>query len=102
MARYRPIMPVTLCVLLTAVPGNEQLLVEYEDDVLELLPAHGARLLSRVRSLDPSEAPFEVQIIEFPSEAALEQYLQDPARVARIGARDRAIASTEVRRVEVV
>jgi uncharacterized protein (DUF1330 family) len=95
-------MAVTLCVLLTAVPGHEHLLVEYEDQVLDLFAGHGARVLQRVRSLDVAQAPYEVQIIEFPSEAALEQYLQDPARAALIDLRDQAIASTEILRVAVV
>jgi uncharacterized protein (DUF1330 family) len=95
-------MTVTLCVLLTAVPGREQALVEYEDQVLELFAAHGARLLQRVRSLDPSEAPYEVQILEFPSEDALDAYMQDPARAALADQRDQAIATTQVLRVDVV
>jgi uncharacterized protein (DUF1330 family) len=93
-------MTVTLCVLLTAVPGKEQMLVEYEDRVLERFGAHGARLLQRVRSLDPAATPYEVQIIEFPSEDALEAYMQDPAREALADQRDRAIAATQVLRVE--
>ena len=44
--------PVTLCVMLTAQPGAAALLVEYEDQVLDLLPAHGGRLIQRVRTLD--------------------------------------------------
>jgi uncharacterized protein (DUF1330 family) len=95
-------MPVTLCVLLTAAPGNDQLLVDYEDQVLGLLAAHGARLLQRVRTIDPHDTPNEVHVIEFPSEAALQQYMDDPARLALTELRDEAIAGTEVLRVEVV
>jgi uncharacterized protein (DUF1330 family) len=95
-------MTVTLCVLLTPVPGQEQTLVEYEDRVLERLAAHGARLLRRVRALDPTESPYEVQIIDFPSEDALEAFMQDPARVALAGQREQAIAVTQVLRVEAV
>jgi uncharacterized protein (DUF1330 family) len=95
-------MTVTLCVLLTAAPGNDRLLVEYEDEVLGLLAAHGARLLQRVRTLDPHDTPNEVHVIEFPTETALQQYMDDPARLALTERRDRAIATTEVLRVEVV
>jgi uncharacterized protein (DUF1330 family) len=95
-------MPVTLCVLLTAAPGNIARLVEYEDQVLELLGVHGAKLLSRVRTIDSHDAPQEVQVIEFPSEAVLQQYMDDPARLALADLRDQAIANTEVLRVEVV
>ena len=95
-------MAVTLCVLLTAVPGHERDLVEYEDQVLELLAAHGANLVTRVRTVDPHDAPHEVHVIEFPSEASLQRYMDDPARLALSELRDRAIASTEVLRVDVV
>ena len=95
-------MTVTLCVLLTAVPGKEPMLVEYEDRVLERFTVHGARVLQRVRAQDPTTAPYEVQVIEFPSEAALEAYLRDPVREALAAQRDQAIASTQVLRVDVV
>jgi uncharacterized protein (DUF1330 family) len=95
-------MPVTLFVQLWAVPGNEHLLVEYEDQVLERLPAHGARVLQRVRATDAPNGPFEAHILEFPSEGALDGYMADPERVALSELRDRAIARTEVLRVDVV
>jgi uncharacterized protein (DUF1330 family) len=94
--------PVTLCVTLTAKPDSAALLVEYEDQVLDLLPAHGARLVQRVRALDATSDPLEIQVVEFPSEEALEHYLQDPARVALSDLRDRAIAKTGLLRVTVV
>lgn len=95
-------MPVMLLVQLWAVPGNEHLLVDYEDQVLLRLAAHGARLLQRVRSKDAPNGPFEAHILEFPSEVALEQYMADPERVALSELRDRAIARTEVLRVDSV
>lgn len=95
-------MSLTLCVLLTATPGNAALLAEYEDRVLELLLAHGARVLQRVRAIDPRSQPLEVHVLEFPSEEALEDYMQDPDRVALSELRDRAIAHTDLLRVEVV
>ena len=49
------LMSLTLCVQLWAVPGNEDLLVAYEDEVLELLADHGARLLQRVRRVDQGD-----------------------------------------------
>jgi uncharacterized protein (DUF1330 family) len=95
-------MAVTLCVFLTAVSGHERDLVEYEDQVLGLLSAHGANLVTRVRTVDPHDAPHEVHVIEFPSEAALQQYMDDPARLALSDLRDQAIASTEVLRVDLI
>jgi hypothetical protein len=55
---------VTIGVMLWAVPGLEDLLVGYENNVLALLDQHGTRLLTRVRA--PADAPNEVQILEFP------------------------------------
>ena len=93
-------MPVVLCVLLWAAPGQQQALVEYEDRVLRLLTAHRARVLSRIRAVEGQ--PDEVQLLEFPSEDALTAFMEDPTRVALAGLRDRAVARTEVLRVELV
>jgi uncharacterized protein (DUF1330 family) len=95
-------MSVTLLVQLWAVPGNEQLLVEYEDQVLQLLAPHGARVLQRVRAADADDGPLEVHILEFPAEGALDTYMADPERLALADLRERAIARTELVRVEVV
>jgi hypothetical protein len=86
-----------LCVMLWATPGEEQSLVEYEDRVLALLPAHEGELLSRVRALDGE--PFEVQLLRFASEQALASYTDDPLRAELSELRDRVIARTEVLRV---
>lgn len=93
-------MPLTICVMLWAAPGQEQLVAEYEDQVLERLAAYGARVLIRVRSQDAD--PTEVQVLEFPSEAQLDGFLEDPGRLALAGLREQAIARTEIRRVEVL
>jgi uncharacterized protein (DUF1330 family) len=93
-------MPLTLCVMLWPVPGNENVLIDYEDQVLNLLGAHDGRLTSRVRSIDESDGPFEVHTIEFASEAALDSYMADPTRLALSAQRDRAIARTQLLRVD--
>lgn len=97
-------MPITLCVLLWPTEGNADLLSEYEDDVLALVPVHGGRVLSRVRALPGQDAtlPTEVQVIEMPDDDALTAYLADPARVALAEVRDRAVARTDVLRVAAV
>ena len=95
-------MPVTLLVQLWAAPGNEHLLVDYEDQVLRRLAAHGARVVQRVRTRDAPNGPFEAHILEFPSDAALDAYMADPERVGLSKLRDRAIARTDVLRVDVV
>lgn len=88
-----------LTALLWAVPGEEELLVSYEDAVLALIPAHGGRVVERVRRTDDGDGPFEVQVIEFPDEEAVAAYMVDPARVARAADHARAIARTQVIRV---
>ena len=94
-------MPVTLCVLLSAAPGREQMLVEYEDQVLQRVTVYGGRVLQRVRAIEPV-SPFEVHVLEFPTEDALMGYMADPERVALAPLRDEAIVNTDVIRVEVV
>ena len=95
-------MTVTLLVQLWAVAGREQLLVDYEDQVLERLPAHGARVVQRVRAVDAASGPFEAHVLEFPSDDALDAYMADPERVALGEMRENAIARTELTRVTVV
>ena len=95
-------MPVTLCVLLWARAGAEPGLIEYEDAVLQLVPVHGGRLRERVRTDGADGAPLEIHVLEFPSEDALDAYMQDPQRLAMADARDRSIERTEVHRVDVV
>jgi uncharacterized protein (DUF1330 family) len=93
---------VTLCVLLWARTEQERALADYEDRVLARLPAHGGRVISRVRSLDAGDGPDEVQVIKFASEEAIEDYLRDPVRVALADLRDRAVERTELIRVATV
>lgn len=94
-------MPVTLCVLLWETEGNGDLLAEYEDAVLALVPEHGGEVHERVRrAAAPGEPrgddPFEVQIIGLPDDAALASYLADPRRTALADVRDRAVARTQI------
>jgi uncharacterized protein (DUF1330 family) len=95
-----PAVPLLLCVLLSATPGNARGLAFYEDEVLSLLPAHGARVVQRLRMTNPAEGMCEVHVLEFPSRAALDAYLADPARVALADVRDRVVADTQVFPVE--
>jgi hypothetical protein len=92
----------TLCVLLWAQPGADDTLVAYEDRVLALVPEHGGQVLQRARSGGSDGQPLEVQLIEFPSAAALDAYMADGWRTSLAAERDRAIARTQVIDVEVV
>ena len=87
-----------LTAILWAHPGHEQLLVEYEDAVLQLIPKHGGRVLERIRADQPGDGPYEVQLIELPDDDALAEYMIDPARLALADQHAQAIARTEVLR----
>ena len=93
---------IVLCVLLWAHAGQERALVAYEDAVLQLLPAHGGRALQRARTSDTDDGPLEIHFLTFPSEAALDAYMNDPRRAALTADRERAIARTAVHRVALV
>jgi uncharacterized protein (DUF1330 family) len=94
---------VTLCVLLWARAGREADLGRYEDEVLALLADHGGRVVQRARVEGAqvegaSGQPAEVQILQFASDAALEEDMNDPRRTALAAQRDEAIARTDVLR----
>src|SRR5690606_26208745 len=68
---------VTFYVYLWARPGMEQDLVAYEDTVLALVDEHGGRLVHRSRTDGRDGRPFEIQLFEWPSQAALDGYMAD-------------------------
>jgi len=87
----------TLCALVWARPGQEERLIEYERQVLGLLPAHGARVLQRAVNVDrePTQ-PLEVQLMEFPSGAAFDGYLNDPTRRVLVELRNTLVERSSV------
>jgi uncharacterized protein (DUF1330 family) len=95
-----PETPVVNCVLLWARPGMEAALSAYEDKVLRLVAEHGGRVLERGSVLPGSqhegEPPTEVQLLEMPSQASLDAYVNDPRRQALAPERDAAIARTDI------
>jgi uncharacterized protein (DUF1330 family) len=93
---------VTLCVLLWAREGQESALTDYEDEVLPLITEHGGVVLQRLRTHGARDEPNEVQVIQFPSEAALDAYIHDPRRAALAAERDLAVERTQLMRVEIV
>jgi len=95
-------MSLTLCVLLWARPGAADALAAYEDQVLYLVPEHGGQVLQRARSSGEGGQPLEIQFLEFPSAAALDQYMADGRRAALATVRDRAVARTQVINVDLV
>lgn len=76
--------PFTIAFVGRAEPALLGAAAAFEDDVLALLPDHGARLVYRGRrssGQDPS-LPAEVHLIWFPSRAAFDAYLADGRRQA--------------------
>jgi hypothetical protein len=65
----------------------------YEDRVLSLLPAHGAKLERRLRTRDGTT---EIHVIWFPSKGALDGYLADPLREQHRALLDSSGAAIEV------
>jgi hypothetical protein len=53
-------------------------------------------VLQRARSSGADGQPLEVQLLEFPSTAALNDYMTDGRRLSLAADRDRAVARTEV------
>jgi len=92
----------TLCVLLWARPGAEDGLIAYENKVLDLVPGHGGRVLQRARGGGADGQPLEIQLLEFPSAAALDAYMKDDRRTSLAAERDRVIARTDVIQVQLV
>lgn len=95
-------MPRTLCVLLWAQPGAEAALAAYEDKVLRFVPDHGGRVVQRARGSGGDGQPAEIQLFEFPSDAALDSYMRDRRRTALAADRDQAVARTDIIDVELV
>jgi uncharacterized protein (DUF1330 family) len=95
-------MSLTLCVLLWARPGAADALAAYEDQVLDLVPQHGGQVLQRARGSGGGGQPLEIQLLKFPSAAALDEYMADDRRTALAYIRDRAIARTQVINVDLV
>ena len=93
---------VTLCVLLWARPGAAAGLIAYEDQVLGIASGYGGRVRQRARSNGTDGQPLEVQILEFPSARAVEEFMADGRRQSLAGERERVIARTEVIDVQLV
>ena len=92
----------TLCILLWARPGAEDGLIAYENRVMDIAAEHGCHVLQRARSSGASGQPLEMQLLEFPSVQALDEFMTDGRRESLACERDRVIARTEVIEVQVV
>ncbi len=86
---------VLLCCFLWARAGQETGLTDYESRVLALVPAGGGEVVQRVVSDGSDGRPHEVQVFRFPTQDALDSYLEDPRRSALADEREKVIARTD-------
>ncbi len=85
----------TMCILLWANEGRRDDLTAYEDQVLRIVHDHAGTVVSRVRLTATANGPDEVQVLQFPDDGALADYMADPRRSALAAERDRVVARTE-------
>ena len=71
-------MTLELCVRRGRRPATTTAPSAYEDEVLAWCPAHGGRVVSRVRRDGGDRTP-RLQVIHLPGEQAMQDYLVDPA-----------------------
>ena len=85
----------TICILLWANEGCRDDLTAYEDQVLLIVQEHAGTVVFRIRTTGSDNGPDEIQVLQFPHDDALANYLADPRRTALAAERDRVVARTE-------
>lgn len=100
--QYR-VVKQTFYVFLWPHPGMDEALIAYEDSVLAFVNEHGGTVLQRARrSDDAQDRPLEIQLFEWPSQAAVDAFMSDRRRTALVAERDSAIARTEILPVQLI
>ncbi|MEE6185664.1 hypothetical protein PIECOFPK_00759 [Mycovorax composti] len=80
-------------------PGAETLFDQFEAIAIPLIAKHNGKLLLRIRPDKTSilesniPAPYEVHMVEFPSEHDFESFMQDPERQKHLSLKEQAIQS---------
>jgi uncharacterized protein (DUF1330 family) len=72
----------------------------FERAAAGIMAKHGGRIEHVVRRSEPGDGPFEVHVVTFPSEAALDAYRADPSFKELGSTRERVISRTEIWRGE--
>ena len=88
----------TLVVMLFVHAGHECGFEEFESSAAEIMRRHGGAIERRIRCAGRPDSgePYEVHIVTFPDQQALDRYRQDP-ELQRLGElRARAIHHTVV------
>jgi uncharacterized protein (DUF1330 family) len=76
----------------------------FEDEVLDLVPLHGGRVVFRGhrRADEPDSLPAECHVLWFPSEDALAPYMADQRRAELLARHGEAFSEKVVVRVDVL
>lgn len=88
----------TLVVLLFVEPDRVGEFEEFERQAATIMARHGGRIERRieVRTDGDPDRPYEVHIVSFPDEHALDRYRADPEIRSLEALRERAIRRTEI------
>lgn len=76
-------------------PGQELAFETFEREAAAIIASHGGRIERAIRIREAAaESPYEVHIVVFPGESALESYRTDPKTAQLAERRSRIIAKT--------
>jgi hypothetical protein len=70
--------------------------------VLRIASGYGGRVLQRARSSGADGQPLEIQLLEFPSGQALDDFMADGRRQALKDERDRVVSETQIIEVQLI
>jgi uncharacterized protein (DUF1330 family) len=91
--------PHLLVVVLYVNEGQEAAFAQFEAIAADIMRSHGGRIARAVRCAEVSSgarAPYEIHLVEFPSEEAFLGYRRDSRLAAHSGLRAQAICKTEI------
>ncbi len=81
-------------------PGKERVFDEFEAVAIPLIAKHGGELLLRLRPTPQGvvarsiELPYEIHVVRFPSDEALDSFTVDPERQAFLHLKDDSVRSS--------
>ena len=80
-------------------PGKEESFHEFEDMAIPLIAKYNGKLLLRIRPADADviernmEAPYEVHLVQFPSEEDIENFMHDDSRTKFLHLKEDSVQS---------
>lgn len=88
---------ITITQLIYLKAGQEKVFEEFENQAIPLISKYGGSLQARIRPtpecwLDgPAERPYEVHIVNFPSEEQFLSFMKDPSRTGFLHLKEQAV-----------